>query len=390
MLDRMDPLELTLKEPLQIYQQISEQVRALILSRELPPGMKLPPTKELALKWKVPAASVQAALAPLVKEGFLVRIRKKGTFVIDRNLTLERVGMYYDTAVWRTNSLKQAVHVELIKLCDSKGIKLETFFDSRKPQARATPLLEVVQAASIRRIQALIATDVAVDEAAWIDRLPIPTAVFVEADHPTKVDHDFNQFLDLSLGRLKEQGCRSAGIISLRGPSKPAAGRAAATAGEFLRLFSKFCARHEISTRDEWIKGADEFVVEREAQEKFGYDQLLRIWQLPVRPEGLIVYPNTTSVGVITGALEKRLEIPRDLKLVLHKHKELDYLCPLPVSFVMSSVAHVAQALLKQIMRQFRGEPRTAIIVPFLSNVESSAAHRVAPVAAVSAGASPA
>lgn len=366
MLEKSDPLQLSLKEPRQIYQQISEQVRALILSRELPPGAKLPATKQLALKWNVPAASVQTALAPLVKEGLLVRIRKKGTFVMDRDRRLERVGAYYDTGVWRANSFKQAVHAELIKLCDSKGIKLETFFDSRKPRARASPFPEVVQAVEGRRIQALIATDVAVDEAAWIEKLPVPTAVFVEAQHPMKVDLDFDQFLDLSLKKLKEAGCRTAGIISLRGPSKPAAGKVVAAGTEFTALFAKFCARHGLSTRDDWITSANEFV-EGGAQQKFGYDQLWRIWELPERPEGLVVYPDSTSMGVITAALEKRLQIPGELKLVLHKHQELDYLCPLPVSFITNSVAEVALALLTQIMHQFRGDPRTAIIVPFLS-----------------------
>jgi hypothetical protein len=58
----------------------------------------------------------------------------------------------------------------------------------------------------------------------------------------------------------------------------------AAGAG-FPRLFARFCAHHGLSTQDEWI----------------------------------------------TSAFEMRLDIPGKLKLVLHKHKELDYLtCQVP------------------------------------------------------------
>lgn len=370
-----DPLAFSAQVPKQIYQQLREHVREMIVQGTLPAGAKLPSTKELAAKWNVPAATVQAALTHLVKEGLLVRIRKKGTFVLDRNRRLERIGVYYDTSIWlpETNSFKRAIHVELLKLCESKGMKLEAFFDSRKPALRTTPLADVVQAVENRQIQALIATDVAVDEAAWIGKLPIPTAVFVEAQHPTKVDLDFEQFIALGLEKLKEAGCQSVGIISLRGPWKPSLGseRAGKLPG-FTDTFSKLCREHDVLTSDRWIKTAEAFVEGKAPQEAFGYSQFIRIWDLPHRPDGLIVYPNSCAVGVITGVLEKRVDIPRELKLIFHKHREIDYLCPIPVTFLYSSTADIAKALLQQTVRQFRGESIAKVILPFSAESESS------------------
>jgi len=369
-----DPLAFSAQAPKQIYQQLREHVREMIVQGALPAGAKLPSTKELATKWSVPAATVQAALTHLVKEGLLIRIRKKGTFVLDRNRRLERVGVYYDTSVWlpETNSFKRAIHVELLKLCESKGLKLEAFFDSRKPALRTTPLGDVLQAVESRQIQALIATDVAVDEATWIGKLPIPTAVFVEAQHPTKVDLDFEQFIALGLEKLKEAGCRSVGIISLRGPWKPSLGtEEVGKLPSFTETFSKLCREHDILTSDHWIRTAEAFVEGKAPQEEFGYSQFIQIWNRALRPDGLIVYPNSCSVGVITGVLEKRVDIPRQLKLVLHKHREIDYLCPIPVTFLYSSTSAIANALLQQIVRQFRGESISKVIIPFASESES-------------------
>ena len=104
------------------------------------------------------------------------------------------------------------------------------------------------------------------------------------------------------------------------------------------------------------------------------------MWDLPHRPDGLIVYPNSCSVGVITGVLEKRVDIPRELKLVLHKHREIEYLCPIPVTFLYSSTTEVAKALLQQTIRQFRGERIGKVILPFSADPESARVPRASAV----------
>ena len=264
-----------------------------------------------------------------------------------------------------------------MKLCESKDMKLEPFFDSRKASARTTPLRDIVRALEDRRIQALIATDITIDEARWIGKLPIPTSVFVEAEYPTKVDFDFDQFIQLGLKKLKAAGCRSVGLISLRGPWKPSVEADQVNARpEFAGRFSSFCREKDILTSDHWIKTAEEFVEGKGPQEGFGYTQFQRIWQLPQRPEGLIVYPNSCSVGVIMGVLEKRVNVPDELKLVFHKHRELDYLCPLPVSYLYSSTAEVAKTLLQQVVQQFDGEPVTSVTIPFRADPDVVAAKR--------------
>ena len=76
---------------------------------------------ELAAKWDTHAATIHAALTPLVKEGLLTRQPKIGTFVSKRRTRLSDVGIYYDSNIWlnQANAFKRAVHVELARLLEA-------------------------------------------------------------------------------------------------------------------------------------------------------------------------------------------------------------------------------------------------------------------------------
>src|SRR5881397_4167253 len=107
-----DPLDITIERPKVVYRQISEQIRNLILRGKLPPGTKLQASGELAAKWNTHAATIQAALAPLVKEGLLTRRPKVGTFVAKRRQRLTDVGIYHDSNIWQDqrSAFRRSVH----------------------------------------------------------------------------------------------------------------------------------------------------------------------------------------------------------------------------------------------------------------------------------------
>ena len=64
-------------------EQITDYLREEIYSGNLKPGVRLPPTQELAAQWETHAATVHKAMEPLVKEGLLARKPRSGTFVCD-------------------------------------------------------------------------------------------------------------------------------------------------------------------------------------------------------------------------------------------------------------------------------------------------------------------
>jgi len=54
--------------------QITRFLRDAIVSGDIEPGAKLPPTGSLVKRWGTHAPTVQAALTPLVKEGFSIAL----------------------------------------------------------------------------------------------------------------------------------------------------------------------------------------------------------------------------------------------------------------------------------------------------------------------------
>ena len=61
--------------------QLERFLCAEIVSGSIAPGTRLPPTRELAQRWRVNNNTISRALAPLAAEGLVVRSRKRGTFV---------------------------------------------------------------------------------------------------------------------------------------------------------------------------------------------------------------------------------------------------------------------------------------------------------------------
>jgi GntR family transcriptional regulator, N-acetylglucosamine utilization regulator len=73
--------------PVPYYLQISESMRARIVSGEWPWGSQIPTETELCAVYDVSRITIRQALALLVRDGLLVRGRGKGTFVREPRLT---------------------------------------------------------------------------------------------------------------------------------------------------------------------------------------------------------------------------------------------------------------------------------------------------------------
>ena len=76
------------KEP--IYEQISKQIQAKILSGELPEGTPLPSIRQLAKDLKISVITTKRAYEELEKLGFIYLIVGKGSFVAEQNLDVIR------------------------------------------------------------------------------------------------------------------------------------------------------------------------------------------------------------------------------------------------------------------------------------------------------------
>ncbi len=73
-----------------IYEQISRQLKAQIISGELPEGASLPSIRRLAQDLQISVITTKRAYDELEKEGFLDTVGGKGTFVAIQNKELLR------------------------------------------------------------------------------------------------------------------------------------------------------------------------------------------------------------------------------------------------------------------------------------------------------------
>lgn len=73
-----------------IYEQITGQIKAMILSGELAEGEQLPSIRALANSLRVSAITTKRAYADLEADGFIEAVQGKGSFVAGGNAELIR------------------------------------------------------------------------------------------------------------------------------------------------------------------------------------------------------------------------------------------------------------------------------------------------------------
>ena len=77
----MPYLEVNLTSPVPAYQQIMDQIRALVSGGTLPPGRPLPSVRQLAEELGVNPNTVAKAYQLLEVEGTILTVRRRGAFV---------------------------------------------------------------------------------------------------------------------------------------------------------------------------------------------------------------------------------------------------------------------------------------------------------------------
>ena len=73
-----------------IYEQITTQIKDLILTGELQPGQKLPSIRALANGLRISAITTKRAYTDLEAQGFIETVQGKGSFVTGGNVELLR------------------------------------------------------------------------------------------------------------------------------------------------------------------------------------------------------------------------------------------------------------------------------------------------------------
>lgn len=348
-------------------QQLTDWLRAQVLSGALAPATRLPTTQELARRWNVHITVAQAALTPLVAEGLLLRRPRLGTVVRGTAAPLGRVAVFHpEPAHWTgserfTHRLVRTVAARL----DGAGIATCTLADDRPEHARAAIPPDLLRLARSRQIDAVIACETHPYVDRWLATLPVPSVACGSGPHPHQVWFDLAQFARTGVGQLAARGCRSVGLISVL-PRRRDDDRPPALHGRLLEGFLAATAATGCATRDEWIRvPADHYQAAEPVAERFGYDAVRALWSLPERPDGLLIFTDLAARGALMGLHGFLGDGRPPPRLALHRNAELGLFCPLPADFLDLSVASVADALIAQVQRRHRGQDTGLELLPF-------------------------
>lgn len=127
------------------YQQVFNELKHQIDSHELAPGTALPSLEQLVDRYSTSAITIRRALADLVEEGLIYRVRGKGTFVRDdstpatppEKASEELKRMYLGLPGMRLPLLDERYYSDLLsgieQYCTTQGIELFIWNYEKRP-----------------------------------------------------------------------------------------------------------------------------------------------------------------------------------------------------------------------------------------------------------------
>ena len=334
--------------------RIADYYRERILSGELPPGSKLESTLELSQRFETAVGNVQKALSQLVAEGLISRRPNSGTFVNVRKTDLQTVGLCFAEEGYYANAFVRELANQLKLRLRELGLEGRLLL---------TPggLFEREQLQRLFRynqLQGVITSGISPEEYEQLRKLQLPFAVLTGGRYANGVEVNNTSIMNCYFEAVRETGCRKVGLVSVsHGPPFLPSDRF----GKPYRIYRGFVEhirRRALETRESWCcfgRRGQDFPTTAEA-EFFAYEAVKRIFSQPERPEVLLVYPDPCNYGVLLALEQLRLRVPEEVKLVLYRNREIRQICPVPAQRVTVSVAELAAALVRQLLRGFHGQ----------------------------------
>lgn len=110
-----------------IYEQLEEQIKSRIISKELKEGEALPSVRTLASKLRISALTVKKAYDRLEEEKFVVTVHGKGTYVAatDKEMAMEARRRAVEEDFMKSIDKAKSVGMSDEEICEIVKILLE-------------------------------------------------------------------------------------------------------------------------------------------------------------------------------------------------------------------------------------------------------------------------
>ncbi len=334
---------------LSMQRQISGFLREAVSVGRLQPGDKIPPLRRLAEVWKTNYFTVNAAIKTLVHEGVMTRTAGVGTFVKSQNISLDKVGIYFNqkTFAGGEDAYYQALLHSLQEQLARSGAQNIVYWDERADAEQTEVMPEIREGIGDGRINCLIAPLVGPYAMQALRKISIPRVVLTCTTDPFVVRNDVQRSLGEILERFAELGVRKVGILS------NATGRTSSDGlPNYTALFQKAAAKAGFECRDSWVLTPS---APPKSIAQFGYEAFKAFWSLPDKPEALLLATDTVAMGCVNAILELGVQVPDQLKIIIHRNREVDCFVPFPVDWIVTSAEETATVLVEKLEAQMQG-----------------------------------
>ena len=332
------------------YRQAAAFLREAIRRGRLHPGERLPSVRQLAECWQLNPSMVTRALKLLEGEQLLQCSAKVGTFVAPPVRSPRRVGIYYTRQLNEQDFHFYALLTVLLQQrLEQRGLAATILCDDRPESEQHTPCPRLLRAIDEGRIDSLIVLMLPQAILDWLPRLGIPLVARGENRKPYVLDWNFRPLFDRLLEHCRSRGAGSVGLLSH-------VSRGFFTDGS-PRILEQFLAAvrdHGLKCRDDWITTPSDRI--ETGFEHYGYQVGKRFFSRSDLPDAVILYPDVVARGAVAAIL-KRGGPPTRTQLLIHRHRELEFLVPFPCTFFDNSVAEIADQTLNALLSPAAARP---------------------------------
>jgi len=350
--------------------QISDRLREMIFDGKLPPGVRLPSTRELSDQMNVDSSSVHRAMSILVKEGLIVRTPYVGTFVADQAPSrLERLAFYEGVqSAHSLSAFRLALLEEIMRLGHEQGFVVEVFNDTRpNAEAELTPPQDLERKVRGRHVQGVVSPSLSPERYQWVSGLSVPFATVSTLQDKNSLNWDRRELAELAARCLAQRGCRKMGMVSAL-LAHPYPGANSYQLGLY-HGFLRGAQEADLEVNPARLAGVPtpNFGLSHTELQSFGFEAFNRMWDSlseTDRPDGLFIYPDAIISGVLMAISMRNIRVPEKLKLVIHQNSEIPVFCPFAADRLVVKVADAAGALVNHIRNGLLNRPTEDRVLP--------------------------
>jgi len=283
----------------------------------------------LALQYGTREANIHHALTVLVKEGMISRRPSIGTVVNELKSEMKRVAVYLANDFRHPNATYLRLLLNFIEQeLNKRGIESFVIYENNEKSG----LNSIKQLVETRSIQGIIMPGARREHIDVFKVVNVPFSCLSTVKINSRVGTNRIGMLENVFKAFKSLNCNKIGILSSFSDF------ISEGSDQFYTTFKKMAEKNKMELRPEWSVVAASEELSFDLYGQFAFDGFKQIWSCKEKPDGLFVYTDDLIVGTLMAIMQKKVSVPEDLKLVMHRNAESPILCPVPCVFIENNI----------------------------------------------------